>query len=84
MENKTPSLFKTVDLGLAAYLLYQNMTLLGCVDAGSGGRLFFVFTDDPARDVLTEQFMTGQDSVSASRYFRSLRRCKAALREPVK
>lgn len=80
METKP---LKTSDLGKAAFFLYRGLILLGCVDSGESGRLFFVFEDVPMRDALEEEWTSGKDMVSASGYFRSLRVCKKKLQEPV-
>ncbi len=75
--------FKTSDLGLAAYLSYMGMTVLGCVSSGEAGRLFFVFTDVDGSKQLVENWTSGHDEVSASRYMRALRQCKRRLQDPV-
>lgn len=75
--------FKTSDLGIAAYLLSQGMDLLGCIESGEAGRLFFIFEDSVNRDTFIEDWTSGKDEVSASHYFRCLRVCKKRLQEPV-
>lgn len=75
--------YKTSDLGIAAYLLSQGMELLGTVESGEKGRLFFVFEDTDERDSKLEDWTSGKDQVSASHYFRCLRLCKKKLQEPV-
>ena len=75
--------FKTSDLGKAAFYLLRGMTLLGCVESGEKGRLFFVFTDHPERDNFEEEWTSGHDQVSASAYFRAERQCKKKLQEPI-
>lgn len=75
--------FKTSDLGIAAYLLSQGMNLLGTIESGEAGRLFFIFEDADNRDTLLENWTSGKDQVSASHYFRCSRVCKKRLQEPV-
>ena len=75
--------YKTSDLGLAAYLLTAGLELLGCVESGEHGRLFFIFKDNTERENLTEAWITGRDQVSAKLYFSKLRVCKRLLKEPV-
>lgn len=75
--------YKTSDLGIAAYLLSQGMNLLGTIESGETGRLFFVFEDQDERDTFLEAWTSGRDTVSASHYFRCLRTCKKKLQEPV-
>ncbi len=76
--------YKTSDLPLAGYLYYKGMKILGTVQSKNDeNRKFFVFIDGPLRDQLVEEFVTGDDMVSANGYFKATREVRRYLYEEV-
>ncbi len=76
--------YKTADLPLAAYLYLKGMKVLGTVQAKNDEkRKYFVFVDEELRDAWVEEFITGEDEVSASKYFKATREVRRYLYEEV-
>lgn len=74
--------YKTSDLPLAAYLFSKGMTILGTVHSKTDGkRKYFVFVDHPQRDEWVEEFVSGNDQVSAGYYFKATREVRRYLYE---
>lgn len=81
MENDVKA-YKTSDLPLAAYLYLKGMTILGTVkDKHDQKRKLFVFVDTPERDSWVDEFVTGNDTVSAKVYFKATREVRRYLYE---
>jgi hypothetical protein len=82
--NMEPTPFKTSDQGLAAYLLFRDVELVGCIPSGEAGRLFFVFQDTPHRDDLIEEWTTAQGSAKEiKRFWASVKRTRYELTHPL-
>ena len=78
--NVTP--FKTSDLPLATYLYTKGMTILGTVpDKNNPKRQQFVFADHEERESFVEQFLSGDDLISASKLFRGFWAVKRHLHD---
>lgn len=74
--------FKTSDTGLAAYLHYHGMRVLGTKRADDGKSLNFIFVDQPERTQRVEEYMTRKSSeVVAEQYYVSYKRMSKYLRE---
>lgn len=82
--------FHTADLGLAAYLCTQGMTLIGTVnsdetyqdrDGRQSTRKELILVDSEDRDQLVENWSRGKDEVSAKYYYSKLRMVKKVLFE---
>lgn len=75
--------FQTSDLGEAAYLLYQGMTLLGPVETADPKRhaLFFVDDDDREQYVIDYQ---GSGTVNAREYSKCAHKVAKELRNPLR
>lgn len=66
MENPNP--FKTSDLGLAAYLLYEGLEILKPIKTAIPGRFDIVFIDSDERAQLEKNFKSGDTQVDAREY----------------
>lgn len=74
--------FKTSDLPLASYLYCKGMTILGTVpDKVDPKRKNFVFVDTPERDSWVDEFVSGNDLMSARQYFKATREVRRYLYE---
>ena len=74
--------FKTSDLPLATYLYTKGMTILGTVpDKNNPKRQQFVFADHEERESFVEQFLSGDDLISASQLFRGFWAVKRHLHD---
>lgn len=75
--------YRTSDLGLAAYLVYKGMTLLGPVATQDPKRhaLFFVDTDERERFVF--DYMNNATKVDARRYSQCAHKVARELRNPL-
>lgn len=74
--------YKTSDSALASYLVTKGMKVLGTVPhSRDPRRLVFVFVDHPERDEYVEEYLTGNDMVSASYYARTYKVIKKLIHE---
>ncbi len=75
--------YRTSDLGLAAYLVYSGMTLLGPVATQDPKRhaLFFVDTDERERFVI--EYMNHATQVDARTYSKCAHKVARELRNPL-
>ena len=74
----TPEPYLTSDQGLAAFLLHNDETMLGCAPSGEEGRLFFVFVSTPLIPGLIEDWLRGND---VKRFYARVKETRRALRE---
>lgn len=72
--------YKTSDQDLAAYLMLKGMKLVDTVPSGRPNRQDYVFVDEEFRDELVQQFISGNDEVSASQYARARRAVRRYLK----
>lgn len=75
--------YSTSDLGLAAYLLYEGMTLLGTVETADPKRHALYFVDDDSRKDWELNYMGGKAEVKAKRYSYCVHKVAKELRNPV-
>lgn len=75
--------YQTSDLGLAAYLLYHGMTLLGSVATSNPNRHAICFTDTESRKQLVTDYEEGIGQVNARTYSKCSHRVARALKQPV-
>lgn len=76
--------YKTTDLGIAAYLLYQGMTLLGPVETEDPKRHALFFVDSDSRDEYVQEYLSGGGSVSPKRYSSCAHKVAKELRNPLR
>lgn len=78
MEDVKP--YKTSDTALASYLVTKGMKILGTVPHEQDEkRKVFIFADHSDRDKWVEEYLTGDDQVSASLYARTYKVTKRFL-----
>lgn len=75
--------YSTTDLGLAAYLIYQGMTLLGTVETSDPKRLALYFIDDDDRKLWEGEYLSGEAMVNARKYSNCAHRAAKELKNPV-
>lgn len=75
--------YRTSDLGLAAYLLYQDMTLLGPVATPDPKRHALFFVDTPEREGFVDEYQNNQSEVDAKEYSKCAHRVARALKNPL-
>lgn len=81
--------YATQDYGLANWLVFNRVVLLGCVKYPGESRLSFVFQSHPDLDFLIEDWgqphdAGGTDSAkTAKRFFKAHTIIKSALKEPL-
>lgn len=76
--------FQTSDLGLAAYLLYHGMTLLGPVETDDPKRHALFFIDDDKRTQYEDEYLSSRGMVSAKRYSVCAHKVARELRNPLR
>mgnify|MGYP003344985301 FL=1 len=74
--------YQTRDLPLAAFLLYNELELLGSATTDKPGSNMIVFLFKADIDELIKQFEDGAE-VEARRYARCIHRVGKAVRQPV-
>lgn len=77
--------YKTTDLGMAAYLQISGVRLIDVEhpEPGSGRRFsIFVFDGEAAR-LCRRRWMTGDDTVSASKYAHAMRLLKNVVMDRI-
>lgn len=74
--------YQTRDLPLAAFLLYNEMELLGSATTSRPGSNMIVFLDRPDRIELIKDFESGA-LVDAKRYAKCIHKVGKAVRQPV-
>ena len=75
--------YKTSDIGLAAYLLYSNLELLGPVPTKDPSRHSLYFLDSEERPTLVEDFLSNKGSVIPKRFAKCVHTIAKELRNPV-
>jgi len=75
--------YTTSDLGLAAYLLYQGMTLLGTVETADPKRHALYFVDDDNREQYISDYQ-GNGTVEAREYSKCAHKVAKELRNPLR
>lgn len=75
--------YSTSDLGLAAYLLYEGMTLLGTVETSDPKRHALYFIDDDNRPEWEMDYLGGKAMVNAVKYSGCAHRVAKELKRPV-
>lgn len=75
--------YRTSDLGLAAYLLYQEMTLLGPVSTPDPKRHALFFVDTPEREGFVREYQNNESEVDARVYSQCAHRVARELRNPL-
>jgi len=76
--------YKTSDLGEAAYLLYQGMTLLGPVETENPNRHALFFIDDDSRKQYVSDYENGVAEVIAKQYASCSHKVAKELRNPLR
>lgn len=76
--------YKTSDLGIATYLLYKGMTLLGPVETSNPKRHALYFIDDDSREEYIDEFLSGTGTVSAKKYSSCAHKVAKELRNPLR
>lgn len=74
-------IFRTSDHGLAGYLVYLGFNCIGAVPTKDDKRLDFVFIDIDDAEKHTNDFLTHNDQVSASKYKKKLDQVRWKLRD---
>lgn len=75
--------YSTSDLGLAAYLLYRGMTLLGTVETSDPKRHALYFIDDDNRADWVTEYLGGKAMVNAIQYSSCAHKVAKELKNPV-
>lgn len=80
METKT---YETSDYGLAAFLVFRKMTLLGAVGTKNSPRFKFIFVDNDDRQDYVDEWneLDNEVSLTAKRYFWSMGVVKRSIQE---
>ena len=74
--------FQTRDLPLAAFLLYNDMELLGSATTSRPGSNMIVFLDRDDREDLAKAFEFGAQ-VDAKKYAKCIHKIAKAVKQPV-
>ena len=74
--------FQTRDLPLAAFLLYNEMELLGSATTSKPGSNMIVFIDKLEREDLVKAFSLGAQ-VDAKQYAKCIHKIAKAVKQPV-
>ena len=75
--------YKTSDIGIAAYLLYSGLELLGPVPTKDPSRHSLYFLDSDNRPELVEEFLSNKGSVVPKRFAVCVHKIAKELRNPV-
>lgn len=75
--------YRTSDLGLAAYLVYEKMTLLGPVATEDPKRHALYFLDAPDRERFVFDYLNNRTQVDARVYSQCAHKVARELRNPL-
>lgn len=75
--------YRTSDLGLAAYLVYQGMNLLGPVATDDPKRHALYFVDEPEREGFVREYTHNLSEVDAKEYSKCAHKVARALKNPL-
>lgn len=76
--------YQTSDLGIAAYLVYKGLTLLGPVETEDPRRHALFFVDDDNREQYVKEFEDGTGEVYAKKYSACAHKVARELRNPLR
>lgn len=75
--------YNTSDIGIAAYLLYSGLELLGPVPTKNPSKHSLYFIDSEDRPELVEEFLSNKGSVVPKQFAKCLHKIAKELRNPV-
>jgi len=83
MTDNKRDIYKTSDVGLAAFLCTQGFVFLGAVKYPDSERMNFCFIAKDTNDEVVNAYISGTTRVSPRHYYSKVQLIKRSLRTPV-
>ena len=83
MTDAKKPVYKTSDVGLAAFLCTQDFVFLGSVKYPETVRMDFCFLSEERRDDVINAYISGTTKVSPRQFYNKVQLVKRSLRSPV-